>query len=75
MPIDFNHLTSTSVTALCHDAQIAPPTNTAPLHLFVRALYANALLSGKIRPTGTSHPRTEKPAVDIKKLQAGDHDD
>ena len=74
MTLNIHQLTHTSVTRMCREAHIAPPTNTAPLHLFVRALYANALLTGKIPPTQTRKTRAA-PVVDIKKLQAGDHDD
>ena len=76
MRIDFNHLTRTSVTALCQQAHVAVPTHSNQLHLFTRTLHARAQLDKKIAPAPrTTAPRTAAKAVDIKKLQAGDHDD
>ena len=67
MRIDFRTLTQSGVTALCIQARISPPKGGDPLQLFARALHARAVLEQKL-PTAT------KP-IDIKKLQAGDHDD
>lgn len=75
MLIDFNHLTRTSVTTLCQQAHVPPPHHPHPLQLFVSALHARARLDNKIPLTRVAKPRQPSTVIDIKKLQAGDHDD
>ena len=75
MSVQFDLLTRTGVATMCRQAHIAEPRGTHPLQLFVSALHANARLRNKIPQPRTAKPRKQADVVDIKKLQAGDHDD
>ena len=75
MTVQFDLLTSTSVATLCRQAHIPPPRDPHPLQLFVSALHANARMRNKIPQTRPAKPRKQASCIDLKKLQAGDHDD
>ena len=75
MSVQFDLLTRTGVATMCRQAHIAEPRDAHPLQLLVSALHANARLRNKIPPPRTAKPRKQAAVVDIKKLQAGDHDD
>ena len=75
MRIDFRNLTQSGVTALCIQARITPPKGGDPLQLFARALHARAVLEHKLPNAKPSKQTAATKPTDIKKLQAGDHDD
>ena len=75
MSVQLDLLTRTSVATLCRQAHVPEPRGSHPLQLFVSALHANARLRNKIPQPRTAKPRKQAAVVDIKKLQAGDHDD
>ena len=56
-------------------AAIAEPRDAHPLQLLVSALHARARLHNKIPDARPAKPHKQPAGIDIKKLQAGDHDD
>ena len=75
MHIDSSYLTRTGVATLCRQAHIAEPRDAHPLQLLVSALHARARLHNKIPDARPAKPHKQPAGIDIKKLQAGDHDD
>ena len=75
MSVQFDLLTRTSVATMCRQALIPAPRDPHPLQLLVSALHARARLHNKIPDARPAKPHKQPAGIDIKKLQAGDHDD
>ena len=75
MHIESSYLTRTGVATMCRQAHIAEPRDAHPLQLLVSALHARARLHNKIPDARPAKPHKQPSGIDIKKLQAGDHDD
>ena len=75
MSVQFDLLTRTGVATMCRQAHIAEPRDAHPLQLLVSALHARARLHNKIPDARPAKPHKQPAGIDVKKLQAGDHDD